>query len=221
MEFSKRFLRKRLALFKSGQCHFHQDNTPVHNSILFTDYLIKMGIKTVTHPPSRPCSLRLLLIPLAQRLSLCFLEMKVAVKKVIDTLTQKVFPGAFEKLLYQQVHCSRRRLLRRVSCVLSIKVPMRVALVTLKCLVIWLPRAQVALGAHCLGCELHGVQIALVTLNVDLLRCLRLKLLWVPIALGASCYGANCLGYFKYRVILLPRVQVALGAHCLGCEMLQ
>ena len=39
--------RKRPALFKSGQWHFHQDNTPVDNSILLTDYLSKMGIKTV------------------------------------------------------------------------------------------------------------------------------------------------------------------------------
>ena len=33
-EFRKRFRRNRPALFKSGQCHFHQDNAPVHNSIL-------------------------------------------------------------------------------------------------------------------------------------------------------------------------------------------
>ena len=33
-EFRKRFLGKRPALFKSGQWHFHQDNAPVHNSIL-------------------------------------------------------------------------------------------------------------------------------------------------------------------------------------------
>ena len=38
-EFRKRFFGKRPALFKSGQQHFHQDNTPVHNSILVTDYL--------------------------------------------------------------------------------------------------------------------------------------------------------------------------------------
>ena len=47
----KRFRRKRPALFKSGQWHFHQDNAPVHNSILVTDYLNKMGINTVSHPP--------------------------------------------------------------------------------------------------------------------------------------------------------------------------
>ena len=50
-EFRKRFGRKRPALFKSGQWHFHLDNAPVHNSILVTDYLTKMGIKTVPHPP--------------------------------------------------------------------------------------------------------------------------------------------------------------------------
>ena len=50
-EFRKRFRRKRPALFKSGQWHFHQDNAPVHTSILVTDYLTKMGIKTVPHPP--------------------------------------------------------------------------------------------------------------------------------------------------------------------------
>ena len=50
-EFRKIFHRKRPALFKSGQWHFHQDNAPVHNSILVTDYLTKMGIKTIPHPP--------------------------------------------------------------------------------------------------------------------------------------------------------------------------
>ena len=53
-EFSKRFRQKRPALFKSGQSHFHRDNAPVHNSILVTEYLTKMGIKTVPHPPYSP-----------------------------------------------------------------------------------------------------------------------------------------------------------------------
>ena len=53
-EFRKRFRQKRPALFKSGQRHFHQDNTPVHNSILVTNYLTKMGIKTVPNLPYRP-----------------------------------------------------------------------------------------------------------------------------------------------------------------------
>ena len=49
-EFRKRFCRKRPAIFKSGQWHLHQDNAPVHNSILVTDYLIMLGkvIDTLT-----------------------------------------------------------------------------------------------------------------------------------------------------------------------------
>ena len=46
----KRFSRKSSALFKSGQWHFQQDNAPVHNSILVTDYLSKMGIKDSSLP---------------------------------------------------------------------------------------------------------------------------------------------------------------------------
>ena len=53
-EFRKRFCRKRPALFKSGPWYFLQDNAPVHSSILVTDYLTKMGIKTVPHPPYSP-----------------------------------------------------------------------------------------------------------------------------------------------------------------------
>ena len=53
-EFRKRFSRKRPALFKSGLWYFHQDKAPVYNSILVTDYLTKMRIKTVLHPPYSP-----------------------------------------------------------------------------------------------------------------------------------------------------------------------
>ena len=54
MEFSKRFLGKRPSLFKSAQWHFYLDNAPVHISIFVTDYLTKMGIKTVPHYPYSP-----------------------------------------------------------------------------------------------------------------------------------------------------------------------
>ena len=97
-EFRKRFRRKRPALFKSGQWHFHQDNAPVHNSILFTDNLTKMGIKTVPQPPYcrdlGPCDFWLF-----PKLRGCryetIEEMKEVVTKVIDTLTQEDFHGAF------------------------------------------------------------------------------------------------------------------------------
>ena len=49
-EFRKRFYRKTPALFKSGQWHFQQDNAPVHNSILVTDYLTKTSRQFLTLP---------------------------------------------------------------------------------------------------------------------------------------------------------------------------
>ena len=100
-EFRKRFRRKRPALFKSAQWHFHQDNAPVHNSILVTDYLGKMGINTVPQPPN---SLDLAACDfwLFPNLRGCryetIEEMKEAVTKVIDTLTQQNFHGALQKL---------------------------------------------------------------------------------------------------------------------------
>ena len=105
-EFRKRLFGKRLALFKSGQWHFHQDNAPVHNSILVTDYLTKMGIKTVRHPPYSPdlalCDF-CLFPKLKEKLKGCryetIEEMKEAVTKVIDTITQEDLYGAFQKLL--------------------------------------------------------------------------------------------------------------------------
>ena len=101
-EFRKRFRRRRPALFKSGQWHFHKDNAPVNNSILVIDYLTKMGIKTFPHSPYSPdlapCDFWLF-----PKLRGCryetIEEMKEAVTKVIDTLTQEDFHGAFQKLL--------------------------------------------------------------------------------------------------------------------------
>ena len=105
-EFRKRFRRKRPALFKSGQWHFHQDNAPALNSILVTDYLTKMGIKTVPQPPYSPdlAPCDFCLFPkLKEKLRGCryetIEEMKEAVTKVIDTLTQEDFHGAFQKFL--------------------------------------------------------------------------------------------------------------------------
>ena len=97
-EFRKRFLGKRPALFKSGQWHYQEDNAPVHNSIVVTDYLTKMGTKTVPHPPYSPdlgpCDFWLF-----PKLRGCryetIEEMKEAVTKVIDTLTQEDFHGVF------------------------------------------------------------------------------------------------------------------------------
>ena len=104
-EFRKRFRRKRPALFKSSQRHFFQDNAPVHNSILVTDYLTKMGIKTVLHPSYSPdlAPCDFWLFPkLKENVRSCryeTIEMKGAVTKVIYTLTQEDFHGVFQKFL--------------------------------------------------------------------------------------------------------------------------
>ena len=114
--FRKRFCRKRPAIFKSGQWHFHQDNAPVHNFILVTDYLTKMGIKRVPQPPYSPdlAPCDLWLFPkLKEKLRGCCYEtieeMKEAVIKVIDTLTQEDFHGAFQKLLERYNKCIAAR----------------------------------------------------------------------------------------------------------------
>ena len=101
-EFRKLFRQKRPALLKLGQWHFHQDNAPFHNSILVTDYLTKMGINTVPHlTPSD--------FWLFPKLRSCRYEtneeIKEAVAKIIDTLTQEDFHGAFQKLLERYNNC--------------------------------------------------------------------------------------------------------------------
>ena len=96
------------ALFKSGLWGFHQDNTQVNNSILVIDYLTKMGIKTIPQRPySRdraPCDFWLF-----PKLRGCYetieAVMKEAETKVIDTLTQEDFDGAFQKLLERYNKC--------------------------------------------------------------------------------------------------------------------
>ena len=98
-EFRKRFRRKRPALFKSGQWHFQQDNAPVHNSILVTDYLSKMGIKTVPQPPYSPdlAPCNFWLFPNLE--AVVMRQLRRWKTKVIDTLTEEDFHGAFQKLL--------------------------------------------------------------------------------------------------------------------------
>ena len=115
-ELRKRFCRKRPALFKLGQWHFHQDNAPVNNSILVTDYLTKMSIKTVCHPPSSPdfapCDFWLF-----PKLRGCGYETTEEMKGCDEghwhTHTRGLPWGLPEVVGTVQVHCSWRRLLRR------------------------------------------------------------------------------------------------------------
>ena len=72
--------------------------------ILVTLYLTKMGIKTVPQPPYSP-DLAPCDFCLFPKLRGCrygtIEEMKAAVTKIIDTLTQEDFHGVFQKLLEQ------------------------------------------------------------------------------------------------------------------------
>ena len=91
-----------------GQKHFQQDNAPVHNSILVTDYLTKMSIKTVAHPPYSPdlapCDFWLFPKLRGSRY-VTIEEMKEGVMKVINALTQEDFHGAFQKMLERYNKC--------------------------------------------------------------------------------------------------------------------
>ena len=118
-EFRKRFRRKRPTLFKSGQWHFHQDNTPVHNSILVADYLTKMSIKTVPQPPYCPDLARCdfwLFPKLKEKLSLWdnWGDERGCDEGHWHAHTRGLLWGLPEVVgTVQQVHSSRRRLLRR------------------------------------------------------------------------------------------------------------
>ena len=111
-EFGKRSRRKRPALFKSGQWHFHQDNAPVHNSILVTDSLAKMGIKTVPQPPYSPdfTPCNFWLFPkLKEYLRGCryetIEEMKELWRKSLTRSHKRTSIGPFQKLLERYNKC--------------------------------------------------------------------------------------------------------------------
>ena len=129
----KSFGWKKPALFKSAQWHFHQNNAPVHNSILVTDYLIKMGIKTFPQPPNSPdlAPCDFCLCPKLRDSRYETIEqMKKAVTKVIDTLKQEDFHRAIQKLLERYNKCISPwgdyfEGDQSFMCLLSIKVPIR------------------------------------------------------------------------------------------------
>ena len=80
--------------------------------ILVTVYLTKMGIKTVPHPPYSPdlAPCDFCLFPkLKEKIRGCryetIEEMKEAVTRVTDTLTQEDFHGVFQKLLERYIKC--------------------------------------------------------------------------------------------------------------------
>ena len=105
----------------------------VHNSILVKDYLTKMDKKTVRHPPYSPdfAPCDFYLFPKFIGFLYETIEgMKDAVKKVIDTPTQKDFQGTFQKFLERYNMCIAAggdyfEGDDSFMCVLSMKVPLR------------------------------------------------------------------------------------------------
>ena len=116
---------------------FPRTMPPVHNSILVIDYLTKMGIKTVHQfpysPYLAPCDFWLfpkLKDKLRGYRYETIEEIKEAVTKVIDTLTQEDFYVAFQKLLERYNKCIAAggdyfEEDKSFMSVLSIKVPIR------------------------------------------------------------------------------------------------
>ena len=82
-------------------------NAPVYNPILVTEYLTKMGIKIVPHfpysPDLAPCDFWL--FPKLRGCRYETIEMKEAVTKIIDTLSQEDFHGAFQEFLERYNKC--------------------------------------------------------------------------------------------------------------------
>ena len=84
---------------------------------------MKMGIKTVPHSPYSPCDFRLF-PKLKEKLRGCryetIEEMKEAVTKVIDTVTQEDFRGAFQKLLERYNTRARTHIwVRETACLIG------------------------------------------------------------------------------------------------------
>ena len=113
-EFRMIFRRKRPALFKSASMMtMHQFIIPFLSQTIWQ----KLGIKTVPHPPYSPdlASCDFWLFPKRRGCRYETIEeMKEAVTKVLHTFTQEdIHWGLREVVGTVQVHCSRRRLLRR------------------------------------------------------------------------------------------------------------
>ena len=105
--------REETSTLQIGSVGFHQDNAPVHNSILVTDYLTKMGIKTVPHPPYRqdfaPCDFWLF-----PKLRDNWGDERGCDEGHWYAHTRGLQWGLPEVVwMVQQEHCNRRRLLRR------------------------------------------------------------------------------------------------------------
>ena len=100
---------------QSGSVAFPAGNTPVHDFILVTDYLTKMGIKTAPHPPYSldvaPCVFWLFPKLTGWR----YETTESGCDEGHWHAHTRGLPWSLPEVvgMVQQVHCSRRRLLQR------------------------------------------------------------------------------------------------------------
>ena len=124
-KFRKRFLGKRPALFKSGPWYFHQDNAPSLSQTIWRRWASRQFLSLPIVQTFLPVNFTL--FPKLKENFRVYRyetidEMKEAVTKVIDTLTQEDFHGAFQqKLLERYNKCiaagGNYLEVTRVSCV--------------------------------------------------------------------------------------------------------
>ena len=91
-----REFRRGPAFFKSGQWHFHQDNAPVHNSILVTDYLTKMA------------SRQFLTLPIVQTFLLVTFGYSLSSKKNLEAVVMRQL-GRWKRLWRRSLTRSHKR----------------------------------------------------------------------------------------------------------------
>ena len=116
-EFKKRFRRKRPALFKSGQWNFHQDNAPFNNSSLsqtiWSRFSSRQFFSLSISRDLAPCDF--CLFPKLRVVVLRQLRRRKRLWRMLWTRSNRGLEWGLPELLamVQEVHCSRRRLLRR------------------------------------------------------------------------------------------------------------
>ena len=107
---------KRPELFKSGQWHLHQHNTPTHKSIMVMSYLTEMGIKTDPYPPyspdhAGPCDFWMFTRLKEKFRGRCLedVEEMEAVTEALHTFTLEDYQRAFKKWLEHYNKCIELR----------------------------------------------------------------------------------------------------------------
>ena len=109
--------REEASTLQIGQWHFYQDNAPIYDCFLVTDYLTKLRIKTVCHPPYSPdlAPCDFWLFPKLEAVIMRQLRIWKRLWRRWLTCSRKSTSMDLSEVVgtVQQAHCSRKRLLWR------------------------------------------------------------------------------------------------------------